>query len=92
MTTSENDKTEEKRFDMLGRKEKSNISKTKNTTRGNKSGGTGERRKAKNISRQDKTIQTKQEISKQRTKFYQQADGECKKTYQQLDDKETKEL
>ena len=43
-----------------GRKEKKNTRKTKNTTLGNKSEGTDERRKTKNISRQIKTIQTKQ--------------------------------
>ena len=37
-------------------KEKSNTSKTNNTTRGNKSEGTGERKKTKNISKQDQAI------------------------------------
>ena len=45
---------------MLGRKEKSDSTiKTTNATQGNKPNGTGERRKTKMISRQDKTIQTK---------------------------------
>ena len=36
-STSKNEKIEEKRLNMLGWKEKSNTSKTNNTTRGNKS-------------------------------------------------------
>ena len=45
-------------------RKKSNTSKTSNTTRGNKSEDTGERRKTKKISRQDKTIQKNQGIPK----------------------------
>ena len=41
---------------MLGQKGESNTSKTDNTTQGNKSEGTGERRKTKKISRQGKII------------------------------------
>ena len=59
-TTNKNDKTAEERWNMLGRIEKDNTrSKTNNSTRGNKPEVTGERRKTKNISRQDKTIETK---------------------------------
>ena len=47
---------------MLGFKEKSNISKINNTTWGNKPEGIGEKRK---ISKQEKTIQTKENIPKQ---------------------------
>ena len=46
-------------WNMLGGNDKSNATKkTNNTTRRNKSEVTCERRKIKNISRQDKTIQT----------------------------------
>ena len=50
---------------MLGRKEKSNMIKTNNTTWGNKSEGTGEKRKTKKIPKQEQTTQTKQDILKQ---------------------------
>ena len=73
-------------------KKKSNASKTKNATRGNKVEGTGERRKTKKTSRQDKTIQTKQDIPKQREKILPASRGECMNTYQQPDDKETKQF
>ena len=54
---------------MLGQKEQSDTTiKTSNTTRKNKSEDTGERRKAKKISRQDKIILTKQDILKQQKK------------------------
>ena len=83
---------------MLGRKEKSNsTSKTNNTIRGNKPEGTGERSKTKMISRRD--LKTKQKKNKKnRTfqnsekKFYHQVGGECTNTYQQPDDKETKQF
>ena len=42
----------------------------KQTSWGNKPEGTGERGKTKKILRQDKTIQTKQDIPKQWKKFY----------------------
>ena len=67
-TSSKNDKTKEKRWNALGRKEKSYITRIKNTTLGNKSEGSGERNKTKKTSRQDKIIQTNQGISKQRKK------------------------
>ena len=54
---------------MLGRKEKGKTRKTNNTTRGNKSKGIGERMRTKKISRQNKTVQTKQDIPKQRKKI-----------------------
>ena len=41
---------------MKRKKKKNNKCKTNNTTRGNKSEGTGERRKSKKISRLDKII------------------------------------
>ena len=44
------------------------------------------------ISGLDKTLQTKQDIAKQRKQFYQQLEGECMNTYQQTDDKETKQF
>ena len=89
MTTEKNYKTEWECLNMLGRTEKSNTSK-KNIyrTRGNKPEGIGERRKTKKILKQDKTIPTKQDIPKQRK--YILGEGECVKTYQQLDDKEAK--
>ena len=59
--TSKNEKTEEERRNMLGRKGKSNTIKTNNTIRGNKSEDTSERKKSKKISRENKTTQTKQE-------------------------------
>ena len=43
--TSKNNETEEERWNMLGRKDKSNTSKTDNTTRRYKPESTGERRK-----------------------------------------------
>ena len=72
--TSENDKTEEERWNMLGRKEKSATPPKK------KQEGTSERRKTKTISRQNKIILTQQEISKQRKKIYQQVGEEYKTT------------
>ena len=57
MTPSKNDQTEEKRWNMFGKKDKSNATKTNKTTRRNKSEGTSERRK--NISRRDQTTPTK---------------------------------
>ena len=90
-TTSKKYKTEENAGICRDKKEKSNsTSKTNNSTWRNKSEGTGERRKIKKISRQDKTIQTKQNIPKQQQKFYQQVGVKCTNTYQQPDDKETK--
>ena len=44
----------------------SNVSKTSNTSQGNKSEGTGERRKTKKVSRQDKTIRQLQDVPKKR--------------------------
>ena len=49
MTINKNAKTEEKPWNMLRRKKKSNTIKKNNTTRGNKSEGTSERRKTKKI-------------------------------------------
>ena len=48
--------------------------KTK-TTRGNKAENTGERWKIKKISRKGKTIQTKQDITKQRKKILPTSKG-----------------
>ena len=53
---------------MRNRKE-DNTGKTYNTTWGNKPKSAGERRKIKEISIKDKTIQTKQDIPKQRKKI-----------------------
>ena len=72
------------------KKEKSNTRKNHNTTRVNKPGGTGERRKIKKISRKDKTIRTKQDILNNEKQFYQQVGGDGKKTYQQPDAREAK--
>ena len=54
---------------MLEQKGKSNTRENDNTTRGNKPESTGEMRKIKKTSRQGKTTETKQDISKQRKKF-----------------------
>ena len=43
---------------VVMKRKSSTISKTNNTTQGNKPEGTGKRRKTKKISRQDKTILT----------------------------------
>ena len=51
MTTSENVKTEGKHENMFGRAEKSKTIRRKDTTRGNKSEGSGERKKTKKIPR-----------------------------------------
>ena len=61
------------------KKKKSNsTSKTDNTTQRNEPDKAGERRK---ILRRDKTIQTKQDMTKQRKKFYQQVgEGDKKHT------------
>ena len=59
-------KQRKKRWNMLRWKEKSYTVKTNNTSRGNKSEGNGERKKAKMIRKQDKIIQTKKDIPKQR--------------------------
>ena len=48
-----------------------------------------ESRKTKKISRQNKTIQTKQDMLKQRKEFYDQELGECINTYWQSNYKET---
>ena len=64
-TTSKNDKMKEKRWNILGKKKKQR-KKNDDTTRGIKQESTGERRKIKKISRKGKTIQTKQDILKQR--------------------------
>ena len=81
----------EKIGNTLGRKEESNTTiKTSNTTRGDESEGSGERRKTKNIPRQDQTIQTKQDVPKQRKKILSTCKGE--NAYQQPDDKKAKQL
>ena len=54
-TTSKHDKTEEK-YEMLGRRGKSNSATIKDTTRRDKSEGKGERRRTKKIPRQDQKI------------------------------------
>ena len=68
---------------MLERKGKGNRGKNNSTTWGNKPESTGERRKIEEISAKDKTIQTKQDIPKQRKKIYQQQGGDNTKAYQQ---------
>ena len=57
---------------MFGGREKSNTIRTKDTTGRDKSEGTGERRKTNKILRQDQTMHTKQDLPKQRKKFYRQ--------------------
>ena len=87
-TTGKNDKTEEKRWNILGQKGKRNTWKNDTTTRGNKPGGNGERRKIKKISRKDKTIQRNQDIPKQRKKIPLTS----KRKYQQPDAREAKQF
>ena len=55
---------QEKNWNILGRKENSNKSKTNNTTQGNKPERTDERKKTKKISRQDKNNTNKIGYSK----------------------------
>ena len=55
---------------MFGQRRKRNIATTKDKTQRDKSEDTGERRKTKNILRQDQTMLTKQDLPKQRTHFY----------------------
>ena len=70
------------------KKKKNNTRENNNTTWGNKSKGTGERRKIKKITRKSRTIQTKQDIPKQRKKIR----GDDTKTYQQLEAREAEQL
>ena len=73
---------------MVGLKAKKNIaSKNNDTTLGKKPEITVERGNIKKISRQSKTIETKQNIPKQRKKISQLVEGDGPKTYQQPDDK-----
>ena len=67
----------------MGQKEKSNTVKTNNITRENKSESTGKRRKAKKIPRLDKTIQTKQDILKQRNEILPTSRGKMHEYIQQ---------
>ena len=72
-TTSKNTETEhENIFGQIG---KSTATRTKNTTRRDSSESIGERRKTKNIPRQDQTISTKQDIPKQRKKILPASKG-----------------
>ena len=64
-------KQRKKRWINVGTKRKLQHKKNDNTTRGNKP----ERRKIKNISRQGKTLQTKQDISKQGEKMLPTSKG-----------------
>ena len=61
---------------MLGQKGKGNTRKNNNTTRGNKPGSTGERRKIKEISTKGKTIETNQDIPKQRNEILPKVGGD----------------
>ena len=92
MLKRENDKTGEGTLEQVMKRKRNPTCKTNNTTQANKSEGTSEKWKTKKIPRQDETIQTKQDIAKQRKKIYQQIGGEFTNTYQQLDDKERKQL
>ena len=83
--------TEEK-LEYIRMKKGNATSKTKNTTQVNKSKGNGERRETKKISRQDKTIQTKQDIPKERKKILLAEGRDYTKTYQHSDNKETKQF
>ena len=66
--TGQNGKTE-KSWNMWEEKEKDNTRKNNSTTWGNKPDGSDERRETKEISTKGKTIQTKQDIPKQRKKI-----------------------
>ena len=67
--TGQNDKTLERLWNILEQKGKGNTGKNNNTTWENTPESTGERRKIKEISTKGKTIQTKQDIPKQRKKI-----------------------
>ena len=77
---------------MLGWKEKHNTSKTNNITQGNKSEGIDERRKDKRYRYRIKQYRKNKAFQNNERRFYQQVTGKCMKTYQQLDDKETKQV
>ena len=63
--------------------------KNNGTTWGKKQEGSGERRETIEISTKGKTIQTKQDIPKQRKNVHQQLGGHDTKTYKQSDARET---
>ena len=58
------------------KEEKSTQLQQKDITRRDKSEGTSERRRTKNIRRQDQTIQTKQDLPKQQKKILSSSRGE----------------
>ena len=66
--------------------------KTNDTTRWNKSEGTGKRRKTKKISRQDQTIHTNGTFKRTKKKFYLQTGGKSKNTYPQPNVREAKQF
>ena len=55
--------------EYVGMRKKRNTIRTNETTRRDKTEGTGERKKTKKIPRQDQTIQTTQDIPNQRKKI-----------------------
>ena len=68
------------------------MNKTNSTTRGNKLERIGDRRKTKMIWIQDKKGRHKRTFQSNEKKLYQPIGGECRKSYQQPDDKETKQF
>ena len=76
----------------MGRKEKSNIIKTNNTTRRNKSEGTGEGKKMKKYRDRIKQYRQNRTFQKNERKFYLGVGGECSRTCQQMDEKEAKQF
>ena len=86
--TSPND--EEGRWNKRwGEEGTGNMGKNNSTTWGNKPENAGQRRKIKDISTKGKTIQTKQDIPKQRKDILSTNGGSDTKTHQQPDAKET---
>ena len=72
--------------------EKRNATQVKQTNRENKSEVTDERRKTKRYRHKIKRYRQKKTFQNHERKFYQQAKGECTKTCQQPDNKETKQF
>ena len=76
----------------MRQKGKGNSRKNDNITRGNKPESTSKRRKINYKFTKGKTIETKQDILKQRKKFCLQVGGDDTKTYQQPDAREAEQI
>ena len=90
VTTSKNDKTKEKYWNMLGKK----ATQVKQTIRLEKINQKVRSKEARLKRYQDRIKQYRQNrtFQNKEKKFYQQVRGECTNTYQQPDDKETKQF